>query len=142
MATSFSERVQLVDQWLTRLGIPGPLITDEIDYCMQQFHNSLGNIKLTTLAQNIGLSERRLRQKFADELGISPKLYGRIQRFQLTLQHLVHHQHVQAKVQDLANTFHYYDESHVIKEFQTFSRSSPLALQKKFRRNDTASVKQ
>lgn len=136
LATSFAERMQLVDQWLTRLSIPGEPIEDEIEYCMREIHNHSGNISLTALAQDIGFSDRRLRQKFTNELGIAPKLYCRIQRFQRALNYLEHQKHTPIRALELAKKFNYYDESHVIKEFQEFSQYSPLSLQEKFRLSD------
>ena len=37
---------------------------------------------ITTLTRDIGVSPRRLSQLFREQIGVSPKLYCRIQRFQ------------------------------------------------------------
>ena len=131
IATSFAERIELIDKWLTKLGIPTASATDEIDFCLGEIHKCAGNIRLTTLARDLGYSDRRIRQMFTAEMGIAPKLYCRIQRFQQALLYLTRSRHGSVSNVELVKKFGYYDEAHAIKEFQLFSQHSPLALQNK-----------
>jgi AraC-like DNA-binding protein len=78
------------------------------------------------LAARVGLSHRRLIEVFAAEIGMTPKLYGRVQRFQRALG-----LSRRAPVADwarLAQASGYCDQSHLIRDFIEFSGFSPLEL--------------
>jgi len=75
------------------------------------------------IARRVGLSHRRFTQVFAAEVGLTPKLYSRIQRFQrvraLARQFLV------PDWAHLAVDCAYFDQSHLIRDFLAFSGLSP-----------------
>lgn len=76
------------------------------------------------VARQVGLSHRRFIQVFAAEVGLTPKLYCRVLRFQRARE-LAR----QAKTPDwakLAVASGYYDQSHLIRDFQEFSGASPI----------------
>jgi AraC-like DNA-binding protein len=75
------------------------------------------------LARVVGLSERRFIDVFRAEVGTSPKLFDRIQRFQRVLAHTR-----AADVPDwatLALACGYYDQSHLIRDFNQFAGITP-----------------
>jgi AraC-like DNA-binding protein len=71
------------------------------------------------VARSTGLSERRFSQIFREEVGLSPKVWCRIQRFQRAVQML----HASADVPwaELALDCGFYDQSHFANEFRAFS---------------------
>jgi AraC-like DNA-binding protein len=78
------------------------------------------------VAGRVGLSHRRLIEVFTAEVGLTPKLFGRVRRFQTIL----------AAVQtgaaphwaQLALAAGYYDQAHLIGDFVEFSGLSPTEL--------------
>ena len=74
-------------------------------------------------ARYIGLSQRRFIQAFKAEVGLTPKLFSRIQRFQRT-RVLVQQDH-SPDWPSLALDLGYFDQSHLIREFLEFSGLSP-----------------
>jgi AraC-like DNA-binding protein len=70
-------------------------------------------------AKNSGLSERRFSQIFREEVGLAPKAWTRVQRFQKA----VHQLHAGAGLPwaELALDCGYYDQSHFANEFRAFS---------------------
>jgi transcriptional regulator GlxA family with amidase domain len=78
------------------------------------------------LAARVGLSHRRLIEVFAAEIGMTPKLYGRVQRFQRAL--ALSRRGPVADWARLAQTTGYCDQSHLIRDFIEFSGFSPLEL--------------
>jgi AraC-like DNA-binding protein len=76
------------------------------------------------VARQVGLSQRRLITIFKQELGVTPKLFSRVRRFQRAL--------VQIRgsaVPDwpsVAVDCGYFDQSHMIRDFLAFSGFSPL----------------
>jgi len=77
------------------------------------------------VAQKTGLSQRRFIQVFAREVGMSPKLFCRVRRFQQALE-LVRRV-VAPNWAQLAVEAGYFDQSHLIHDFQVFSGISPTA---------------
>jgi AraC-like DNA-binding protein len=97
--------------------------TPIIDFALTHLHRSPGTTTITELTRNIGLSPRRLSQLFREQVGISPKLYCRIQRFQQAVQHI--HSGADIHWAELALTCGYYDQSHFTNDFHAFSGLSP-----------------
>jgi AraC-like DNA-binding protein len=78
------------------------------------------------VARAIGLSERRLTQLFQSEVGIGPKLFSRVRRFQ----HAVA-QHRRDAARDWARVAAecgYFDQSHMIRDFVAFCGFTPAEL--------------
>jgi methylphosphotriester-DNA--protein-cysteine methyltransferase len=77
------------------------------------------------VTDQIGLSQRRFIQVFRDEVGLTPKLFCRIQRFQEVLRRIGKGQ--QFEWVDVALDCGYYDQAHFINDFQAFSGLNPTA---------------
>jgi AraC-like DNA-binding protein len=76
-------------------------------------------------ARSLGLSERRLHQIFMTEVGLSPKLWSRVQRFQRAVDLL--HKGAEPRWSTLALDCGFYDQSHFCNEFNAFSGINPSA---------------
>lgn len=70
-----------------------------------------------------GLSERRFIQLFADQVGLKPKLFCRLRRFQLALQKTFRRASVNWA--EIAADSGYFDQSHFIHDFTRFSGLTP-----------------
>jgi AraC-like DNA-binding protein len=94
-----------------------------LDYALTHLHRSPGTTTIAALTRDIGVSPRRLSQLFREQVGVSPKLYCRIQRFQRAVQHM--HRGADIRWSDLALTCGYYDQSHFANDFHAFAGISP-----------------
>lgn len=81
---------------------------------------------LSDLAVEVGLSQRRFIELFTRQVGVPPKLFCRILRFQKAKQALLCGSANQSA--ELALAHGYYDQSHMINEFQSFSGATPRQL--------------
>lgn len=91
-------------------------------------------IRIAALASHLGWSQRHFSQVFREQVGISPKAYSRLQRFQRVLCKLDRPQEMPDWAA-LAATYGYYDQAHFIKAFQSFSGLTPAQyLRQKGRR--------
>jgi AraC-like DNA-binding protein len=70
-----------------------------------------------------GLSHRRFLGLFTEQVGLTPKRFCRVRRFQRVLQHL--HAGGRAHWTEVALSCGYYDQAHFIKEFELFSGINP-----------------
>lgn len=88
---------------------------------------SNGNIPLKQLAKSLHLSERSFERRFKQCVGLSPKLYSRICRFQASLKQLKDNNY--SKLSDIAFDNDYADQSHFIRSFKEFTGFSPNQYQ-------------
>jgi AraC-like DNA-binding protein len=80
------------------------------------------------VADRVGLSHRRLIEVFTAEVGMPPKLFGRLQRFQRAM--VVLQRPASVDWAELAIRCGYYDQSHLIRDFREFSGFSPADLRR------------
>ncbi|HKD67366.1 MAG TPA: helix-turn-helix domain-containing protein [Candidatus Binataceae bacterium] len=108
-----------------------------VNTALHAFTSSNGIWTVGALTHQIGISQRRFIQVFSDEVGITPKLFCRIQRFQLALSAVQGTGSVNWA--GLAADCGYFDQSHLIRDFLEFSGLTPadyLAQQNHFRRRE------
>jgi AraC-like DNA-binding protein len=91
-----------------------------------------GTKSVSKIAKDIGISERGLERRFRDYIGLTPKMYSRIVRFQRVLKTL--ESTVKPDISDTALLFGYYDQSHLINDFRQFAGTSPAAFLEKSHR--------
>ena len=91
----------------------------QIQFALRYFAHNPSIASVSETARQIGWSERRFSQVFREEVGLTPKVWCRIQRFQ----HAVRQLHAGADIRwaELALDCGYYDQSHFANEFRAFS---------------------
>ena len=81
------------------------------------------NASVKECAKAASVSERHLSQVFREQVGLSPKAWCRVQRFQTAIRHL--HGGLEVSWVDLALRCGYYDQAHFINDFRAFSGINP-----------------
>ena len=96
-----------------------------VDRALQLINDGSPCQSVAGIAEGIGISRRRFIQVFSDEIGLTPKLFCRIHRFQRVL----HAIHAAKEVDwaDVALVHGYFDQAHFNHEFRTFSGITPSA---------------
>jgi AraC-like DNA-binding protein len=79
------------------------------------------------LATSLKVSERYLQRAFVSRVGVSQKQFIRIMRFQQVLQSIS--QGDLANLTAVAYTNDFYDQSHFIREFKSFTGFVPSAFE-------------
>lgn len=90
---------------------------------VQHVVSNLHNSQIGELIEQTGMSHRRFNQLFKEEVGMTPKRLGRLHRLQHALS-MIHNDEMIAWT-EVALSCGYYDQSHFIKDFQSFSGISP-----------------
>src|SRR4051794_12065512 len=98
---------------------------DAVSVALNTFEQTGGKVRIRDIARRVGLSQRRFIQVFAAEVGLTPKLYERIRRFQQARQ-LVRKTPAPNWAR-VAAECGYFDQSHLIRDFCAFSGLSPMA---------------
>jgi AraC-like DNA-binding protein len=109
----------LVDHVAARISRHGPWRSGEVAFALRQFEVVPGISTVREVARRTGWSERRFSQMFREEVGLSPKTWCRVQRFQRVVRQL--HAGVDVPWAELALSCGFYDQSHFANEFRAFS---------------------
>jgi transcriptional regulator GlxA family with amidase domain len=85
-----------------------------------------GSIRIRELASHDAISLRQFERRFRQQTGVPAKVFARIARFQAALD---------AKIADpgsswlnIAHSFGYHDQMHMIHDFQILGSTSPAQL--------------
>jgi len=90
----------------------------------QKIFAMVGNrVSIREISRELGFSQRRFIQIFNSFVGLNPKVFYRIQRFQRA-RVLAERRRI-SNWAELAVTCGYFDQSHLIKDFKEFSGSTP-----------------
>jgi AraC-like DNA-binding protein len=97
-------------------------------FALRKIIQSNGVVSLPDIRDTVNLSERSFERRFGQYIGISPKVFSNICRFQSTLHQLRHNQY--ARLSDIAFDHGYADQSHFIRSFKAFAGYSPFQYRK------------
>jgi AraC-like DNA-binding protein len=100
-------------------GKSGCVATPTIEFALRRFEQAACVGSVREVARAVGWSERRFSQVFREQVGLSPKVWCRVQRFQRVVRQL--HAGVDVPWPELALECGYYDQSHFANEFRAFS---------------------
>ena len=98
----------------------------EVDFAIERLAQAPHPYSIATLSEQVGLSARRFTRLFSLEVGLTPKVYARIQRFQRVLECMQ-----KPRGQDwseVALDCGYFDQSHLIRECRSLSGFTPTEL--------------
>lgn len=119
------QQVQLMDNFLLKKLSERSKSFHKINL-VQQVMNELTRKdffdNIENVAERYGISSRYLQKIFVQQTGMSPKLYSKINRFQNSLV-LMGKQ--DSSLTDVAYSCGYFDQSHFIREFRSFTGFSP-----------------
>jgi AraC-like DNA-binding protein len=120
----FHERVRVAEEFLICFGSKVPP-ADPVELA-REILRQRGICRIDTLAQDTGLDSRTFQRRFKQTVGLSPKTYARIVRFQSALQTKA----VSPRMTwtDIAYAHGYHDQMHMVHDFQGFSNESPSEL--------------
>jgi AraC-like DNA-binding protein len=94
-----------------------------VRYALGEFARTPHIRSVLDVAKETGLSRRRFSQLFREQVGLTPKLYCRLHRFQDVLRQIASGAPVDWA--DLALAGGYCDQAHLANEFRSFSGISP-----------------
>lgn len=121
-AANNEQRVQIIEQFLSHQLQPSS-INPIISHCITMINQANGAINIEDLSAKLNIGRRHLERQFIEAVGLNPKQYARISRFQYVLS--LAEQKRYNTLTDLAYNGGFYDQSHFIKDFREFSGLSP-----------------
>jgi len=128
-SNSTEERIGLLSNYfLSQIQRHG-FDNNAVSFAVNEIQKTNGSLNYQSLLKDLKISERSLERHFKQHVGITPKMYMRICRFQASLSQLK--QKGYQKLSDIAYENGYADQSHFIREFKEFLGFSPLKFDKK-----------
>ena len=135
-AVDLAERLQAAPTWDARFAALDAALafrlatarapSPQVAWAWRQLARSGGRVPISTLGDELGWSPKRLIARFREQVGLPPKQVARLLRFQRATTLIL-----AAESPDwgaLARMCGYYDQSHLIHEFQRFAGDTPEGL--------------
>jgi AraC-like DNA-binding protein len=119
---SFEERVSLLDELLGRRALASPGF-DGVSAAANRMLLGGGRVPITAVADRSGLGMRQFERRFVERVGMRPKLFARIARFEAALDGKA--RFAARSWTDVAHTFGYYDHMHMVHDFGEFTGETP-----------------
>jgi len=119
---SFEARVRLMDELLLRRSLRAPE-ADGISHASNAMVRAGGRVDLNALAGRAGLSTRQFARRFIRQVGVRPKLFARIARFQAALESKA--RFPARSWTHIAHEFGYYDQMHLVHDFGELAGGAP-----------------
>jgi AraC-like DNA-binding protein len=113
----------LRDLWVRRAASPHPAVV----FALASFDRVPRLASIGTVTDAIGLSAKRFIERFTREVGVTPKRYCRIRRFQRAV--TLAHRSRDIAWASVALDCGYFDQAHFIHDFRAFAGLTPTAYQ-------------
>src|SRR5262245_51065274 len=122
-AETVEMKFRVLEKWLMQIAARPLKHHPSVSFAIREFEREPGLRSSAQVAESVNLSQRRCIQLFQDEVGLTPKLYSRVKRFQKVIS-TIHKQHTIDWV-EVALSSGYFDQSHFNHDFKEFSGLSP-----------------
>jgi AraC-like DNA-binding protein len=124
-ASAFADRARIADAYLYAIR-PRLDTISGITSTATKVLSSSGCVRVADLAHHAGLGIRQFERRFRNEIGIPPKLYARIVRFEAALRCKAAAPLVLWTA--IAHALGYHDQMHMVRDFNRLSGDSPTSI--------------
>ena len=121
-SAEWDARFDLVEAFLLARLVDGPQPDPAVVWAWERLRRSHGDVRVQELACQLGCSRRYLRDAFVRQVGVSPKMVGRLMRFQHVRERI---ERAPARWCEVAYSAGYADQSHLNREFRDLAGTTP-----------------
>lgn len=122
-AESAEERFAHLERFLSVRLSPAVAPSAIVSAAARLIEEAHGNLRITSIHTELGVSRKQLWLRFARDLGLSPKAYAQLHRFVWTLARL--RESTSADWPRLAAAAGYSDQAHLARDFRRVASASP-----------------
>ncbi len=122
-APTVAQKIEFLEQWLSSRILEQTVPAAVVQYAVEQTLHNPTTINIQDIKDKIGYSHKHFIQLFNKYIGLSPKQFQRIVRFNKTLESI--NQGMAINWAQLSLDCGFYDQAHFIKEFKNFSGLNP-----------------
>jgi AraC-like DNA-binding protein len=137
-ATAPRERFQITEEFLTSRLRGAAKRHPAVSVALDLFGPSGTNASVREASREVGLCQRRFIEVFTAQVGLTPKLLCRLLRFQQV--RTLAEQTSQQNWAALALACGYFDQAHLINDFEEFSGLSPTEYRQQRRQDDRLKI--
>ena len=123
---SIEEQLDVLEKAL-RAQLRSGAVHPAVAFALARFHQVPLTTSIGALTDVIGMSAKRFIDRFKTDVGLTPKRYCRVRRFQQAVAQA--HRHHRVDWTQVALDCGYFDQAHFIHEFRSFSGLTPSAYQ-------------
>lgn len=120
--TSLEKRAQIAGRYLLKL-LDRSRMNHDFMNAVYDIIDSRGTLKVSGIAARNGLSNRHLERIFTENMGISPKNFSSLVRYQMLWQDFCGER--KSNVLDLVDKYAYYDQAHLLNDFRKYHGMTP-----------------
>jgi AraC-like DNA-binding protein len=120
-----ADKFRIFEQFLMDRAIRPLELHPAVTYALNKFQEVAQSTTISQVVNQTGFSARRFIQIFNESVGLTPKLFCRVLRFQEVLRLINGGQEID--LPEIALNCGYFDQAHFIHDFQGFSGLSPNA---------------
>ena len=102
---------------------------DLVEESLALIHRSACRITVRTLLKHLDISERQFERRFSQAVGISPRTYIRLKRFNEAIRLMKTGQY--NTLTEVAYALNFHDQSHFIHDIKAFTGITPKSLSQK-----------
>lgn len=121
---TLEERVSIANQFLLRRAFAAPT-RELISAAAADILRRTRSARIPDMAERAGMGIRQFERKFVQRVGVGPKLFARIARFEAVLDRMARSPH--GSWTEAAHRFGYYDHMHMVHDFSQFTGKSPTS---------------
>jgi len=121
-ARDWDARFDVLERFLAGRADAGPVPTPAVAWADHRLRETSGNVRIGTLAADLGCSRRYLTSRFTAEVGLAPKAVARQLRFARVRERL---ERGAAGIAEIAVAAGYYDQAHLNRDFRDLAGVTP-----------------
>ncbi|MDO9407318.1 AraC family transcriptional regulator [Patulibacter sp.] len=124
-ADGWPDRFALLEAWIARRVADAPAPRADVAWAVRRLEETGGRLPIEELRRELRCSRRHLSSRFREAVGVGPKAYARLVRFDRARQLLG------VRTNDLASVAAacgYSDQAHLTREVRAFAGVTPAAL--------------
>jgi AraC-like DNA-binding protein len=122
-ADSVDDKFGVLEKWLLSVARRPLKYHPAVKFAMNEFQKDPGLFSSGLMANRVGFSQRHFIQLFHDQVGLTPKLFCRVERFQKVIRSVQKARAVDWV--DVALSCGYFDQAHFNHDFRKFSGLTP-----------------
>ncbi|MET9699359.1 AraC family transcriptional regulator [Streptomyces sp. NPDC006529] len=121
-ARDWGARFDLLDHALSARLDTGPLPAPEVGHAWRLLSRAGGAVPVRRIAAEVGWSQGHLTRRFTEQVGLTPKMSGRVLRFHRAVRLLTHDA---APPVEVSAACGFYDQAHLNREFRALAGTTP-----------------
>lgn len=125
-ARTWERSFDVMDAWLLQRLAEAERPDPAVEHAFARLLRTHGSVPVAELVRETGWSRRHLAARFRTQVGLAPKVFGRILRFRRAASELTRADG--RSLAEIALDCGYYDQAHLNRDFREFSGRTPTEL--------------